>query len=92
MIPGLSGYQHSSKEIIDASFKAIVELLKQHPEKDTIYYSVNSDDPLNSKLIGLGIFKGLVGEDVRSYISTQPQFIPRMVNSLCSGTLLIPPA
>jgi hypothetical protein len=70
---------HTVKEIIDEAINRIARLFLSHPEKNTLYFSVNSDDPPDSTLIGLGIFAGIVGTDVREYISLKLQQIPSIV-------------
>lgn len=67
---------HTAKEIIDEAIKRIVRLLVKHPEKETIYYSV--DTPA-SKKIGLAIFRHAVGNDVVDYITDKIIELPRLV-------------
>ena len=66
----------TAKEIIDEATKRIVRLLVKHPEKETIFYSV--DTPA-SKKIGLAIFRNAVGNDVIDYITDKITEIPRLV-------------
>lgn len=67
---------HTAKEIIDEAMKRIVRLLVNHPEKETIYYSV--DTPASNK-IGLAIFRHAVGDDVVDYITDKIIELPRLV-------------
>lgn len=67
---------HSIKEIIDEATNRIVNLLVKHPEKETICYSVDSVD---SRKIGLAIFRNMTGDDVVDYISDKITDIPRRV-------------
>jgi hypothetical protein len=66
-------------EIIDEATNRAVRLFLDYPHKVTLYMSVNSDDPPESVQIGLCIFAGAVGDDVRSYISEKIQTISRAV-------------
>eukprot|EP00966_Prymnesium_polylepis_P271413 6270994-Prymnesium_polylepis.2 len=67
---------HTAKEILDEAAQRIVRLLVKHPEKETVYYSV--DEP-QSKKIGLRIFAGMVGDDVVDYITEKIIDLPRRV-------------
>jgi hypothetical protein len=67
---------HTAKEIIDEATKRIVHLCVQHPEKETIYFSVDTPDSVK---IGLAIFRHAVGDDVVDYISAELANIPRQV-------------
>ena len=67
---------HTAKEIIDEAINRIVRLLVKHPEKETIFYSV--DTPTSNK-IGLAIFRGAVGLDVVDYITAKITALPRLV-------------
>ena len=71
--------QHSAKAIIDEAICRIVRLFLSNDAKDTLYYSVNPNDPENSRRLGLAIFAGAVGDDVVDYISDQLQQIPALV-------------
>ena len=71
--------QHSAKEIIDEAICRIVRLFLSNDVKDTLYYSVNPNDPENSRRLGLAIFAGAVGDDVVDYISDEIQKIPALV-------------
>ena len=68
----------SVKEIIDLNMKHIARRLLNNPEKDTLYYSIDSNDPEGRK-IGLGIFAGQVGSDVIAEITNKLYTIPAMV-------------
>jgi len=61
------------KTIIDMAYKRIIDLFIKLPHKNTLYYSVNN---LNSKIIGLGIFYNIVGDDVTNYITESIHNIP----------------
>ena len=61
------------KTIIDMAIRRIIDLFIKLPHKDTLYYSVNSP---HSKIIGLGIFNGIVGDDVTNYITESIHNIP----------------
>jgi len=65
-------------ELIDFNAKHIARQVLKNPEKDTLYYSVDSNDPEGRK-IGLGIFAGLVGSDVVEEITNKLHSIPKMV-------------
>ena len=67
----------SAKEVIDAGIKAIVMLFLSRPDKDTLYYAVNHTEPTGVDWIGLAIFAGAVGNDVRDYITTELKLVPR---------------
>lgn len=67
------GTKVNVKTIIDMACKRIVDLFLKLPHKHTLYYSVNN---LNSKTIGLGIFNGIVGDDVVNYITQSIHDIP----------------
>ena len=66
----------TAKDIIDEAINRIVRLLVKHPEKETIFYSV--DTPTSNK-IGLAIFRDAVGADVVDYITAKITEIPRLV-------------
>lgn len=70
---------HTAKEIIDEAFARTVALFVARPEKETLYFSVNRDDPPGSTRIGLAIFAGAVGADVADYISERIQAVPAAV-------------
>lgn len=67
------GNRVNAKTIIDMACKRIIDLFLKLPNKNTLYYSVNS---LDSKKIGLGIFNGIVGDDVVNYITKSIHDIP----------------
>lgn len=71
--------QHSAKEVIDEAVSRIVRLFLANDAKDTLYYSVNPNDPQESRRLGLAIFAGAVGDDVVDYISDEIQKIPALV-------------
>lgn len=71
--------EHTAKEIIDAGIEAIVALFLAHSHKDTLYYSVNHNEPPGGDRIGLAIFAGAVGDDVRDYITAQLKKVPDYV-------------
>lgn len=77
--PNGSIKEHSAKEIIDEAICRIVRLFLDDTAKDTLYYSVNPNDPEESYRLGLAIFAGAVGEDVVDYISDEIQKIPSLV-------------
>ena len=66
------------KEVIDFNTKHIARRLLKNPEKDTLYYSIDPNDPEGRK-IGLGIFAGHVGSDVIEEITSKLYTIPAMV-------------
>ena len=66
---------HTAKEIIDEQINRMIRIFLKYPNKDTLYYSTESD----SDRIGLGIFSGQVGDDVIDYISKRIQEIPPLV-------------
>ena len=71
--------EHSAKEIIDEAFNRTVRFFLDHPEKDTLYYSVN---PVGTSTnIGLGIFAGRVGNDVVEEITRKIYEIPAAVTA-----------
>ena len=74
--------QHTAKEVIDAGIKAIVTLFLSRPDKDTLYYSVNHTEPEGVDKIGLAIFAGQVGDDVRDYITAELKKVPDYVQAL----------
>ena len=76
---------HTAKEIIDEAIKRIVCLLVKHPEKETIFYSV--DNPA-SKKIGLAIFRHAVGDDVVDYITDKMSRSPSSLASYASRASL----
>jgi hypothetical protein len=69
----------TSKDIIDDSMNRIICLFLSRPEKDILYYCVNSSDPPDSRRLGLGIFAGAVGDDVIDYISNELNDLPRRI-------------
>ncbi len=71
--------EHSAKEIIDEAFNRTVRFFLDHPEKDTLYYSVNPSAPSTCTEIGLGIFANLVGRDVVEEITKKIYEIPAAV-------------
>ena len=73
--------QHTAKEVIDAGITAIVDLFMQRPDKDTLYYAVNHTEPEGVDRIGLAIFAGAVGEDVRDYITAELKKVPDYVQA-----------
>ena len=77
--PNDSKQQHSAKEVIDEAILRIVRLFLANDAKDTLYYSVNPNDPEDSRRLGLAIFAGAVGDDVVDYISDEIQKIPAFV-------------
>lgn len=77
--PNDSTQQHSAKEVIDEAICRIVRLFLANDAKDTLYYSVNPNDPEESRRLGLAIFAGAVGDDVVDYISDEIQKIPALV-------------
>lgn len=82
-LPGDNEYtQHTAKEVIDAGIKAIVTLFLSRPDKDTLYYAVNHTEPAGVDRIGLAIFAGAVGNDVRDYITTELKLVPDYVQAL----------
>lgn len=66
------------KHAIDLSFERVVIILDTFPSITRIIYSCDDDDP---KLIGTGIFKGTIGDDVVRYISDQIQRLPLRAKS-----------
>ena len=70
---------HSAKAVIDEAIYRIVRLFLSNDAKDTLYYSVNPNDPEDSRRLGVMIFAGAVGDDVLDYISNQLQTIPSLV-------------
>lgn len=74
--------QHTAKEVIDAGIKAIVTLFLSRPDKDTLYYAVNHTEPEGVDRIGLAIFAGAVGDDVRDYITAELKKVPDYVQAL----------
>ena len=69
----------SAKEVIDEAILRIVRLFLENKDKDTLYFSVNPNDPPGSRRIGLAIFAGMVGSDVVDYISSKIDEIPSLV-------------
>lgn len=69
----------SAKEIIDEAINRIVRLFLKNKDKDTLYFSVNPNDPPDSRRLGLAIFAGAVGHDVIDYISQRIDGIPALV-------------
>ena len=63
----------TARDVIDAAFVRIIKLFCNNPNKDILYYSVNSTDPPDSLRIGLAIFAGAVGDDVIDYITDSLQ-------------------
>lgn len=63
------------KNVINLSIKRVVAHLIEHPQITTVIYSA---DPTDTGMIGVGIFRRTLGEDVRSYISTIIHDIPRL--------------
>ena len=47
----------TTREIIDTAIARTVKLFVDHPEKDTLYYSVNPNAPKDSMEIGTSIFR-----------------------------------
>lgn len=80
---------YTAKEIIDAATNRIVRLLVKHPEKETVYFSVDTPD---SRKIGLAIFRDSVGDDVVDYISANIHDLPRLVRMTRRASLLHLPA
>ena len=72
----LARQPHTAKEIVHEAYNRTIRLLLDHPEKDTVYYSVNPTDPPGSTKIGLAIFADMVGADVVDEISSLIQKIP----------------
>ncbi len=75
---------HTSREIIDEAFKRIVDLFLSDHEKDTLYYSVDRNNPSGVR-IDVPIFAGVVGADVVDYICNLIQAVPGMVFRKRSG-------
>lgn len=71
--------QHTAKEVIDHAVTRIVRLFLDNDAKDTLYYSINPNDPEDSRRLGLSIFAGAVGDDVVDYISDEIHKIPALV-------------
>ena len=69
----------TAQEIIDVAINRIIQLFINSPDKHTLYYSVNPNDPIESRKLGLAIFAGAVGDDVITYISDRIQEIPRLI-------------
>lgn len=83
MLPGDTQAEvHTAKDVIDAGIKAIVHLFMAHPEKDTLYYAVNHTDQPGADCIGIAIFAGAVGMDVREYITSELKRVPYYVQAL----------
>jgi len=64
-------------QIIHAATVRVCQLFVNHPEKEVLYYSATS-----SGEIGLGIFAGLVGFDVREYTTACIKAIPLLTEEL----------
>jgi hypothetical protein len=77
--PNEPGKMLTVEEIIDEAINRVVRLFIDCPHKATLYFSVNPNDPPESVQIGLAIFAGAVGQDVRDYISEKIQSISRVV-------------
>ena len=75
----LGGKEHTAQEVIDEAYNRVVNLFVQNPNKEVLYYSINPNDPPDSKKIGLAIFAGEVGTDVVNYITDKIQEIPDAV-------------
>ena len=69
----------TAHHFICVAFNRIVDLFLENPSKTTLYYSVNTYGPPNSKRLGLGIFSGQVGEDVIDFITAHMDKLPMMV-------------
>ena len=67
---------HTAQEIVHEAYNRVIRLLLDHPEKNTVFYSVNPTDPPGSTKIGLAIFADQVGADVVDEISSLIQKIP----------------
>lgn len=72
----IRGQTCTVKDIIWEACERTVDLFLKRSDKDRIFYSI---DAPGSKLIGLGIFAGRVGEDVRAHISTCIQMLPILI-------------
>ena len=74
------GSMRPAEHFLCVAFNRIVDLFIENPLKTTLYYSVNTNDPPDSKRLGLGIFAGRVGEDVIDFIATHLKKLPMMVD------------
>lgn len=77
----------TAKDVIDASFERVVKLFLSRPDKVEMFFSVNPTDPPGSTKVGLGIFAGMVGDDVMEYISDGIQRIPAMVEAAAKNNI-----
>lgn len=69
----------TAKAAIIEACERIINLFINRPDKEILYYSVNTSDLPGSLQIGLGIFSGRVGSDVRVFITVCLHHIPAMV-------------
>ena len=65
------------EQIIHAATVRVCQLFVNHPEKEVLYYSASSTGE-----IGLGIFAGMLGTDVREYITACIKAIPLLTEEL----------
>ena len=69
----------TTREIIDTAIARTVKLFVDHPEKDTLYYSVNPNAPEDSMEIGTSIFRP--EPEVLTYITNTIIEFPKMFNT-----------
>jgi hypothetical protein len=74
-----------ARDIISVAFDDVVKLFVADPKKKTLYYSCAS---ATDNSIGLGIFKGSVGEDVVEFITREIHKLPSRVHLARTGRAL----
>lgn len=66
----------TAKGWIDSGIDQLVLTFVNNPSKKRLIYSVESK---GSRMLGVGIFKHQVGDDVRAYITDQIHAVPKLV-------------